>query len=303
MKKIFRMTLRRKSAISGWLFILPWLIGFVLFFVQPIMQTVRYSTNQLVIGPGGLNYTPKGMSYFETLLLKDTTFRKVLLAGFGQTLLNVPVVVIFSFFISVILKEKFRGNAAVKVVFFLPVIMASAVYIAMSDAYGSTLKDNVGSAISSGAGTLKFLKALDFSGWLYSLGLDNNIVMAVTTPINKIFSIISLSGIQIFIFLAGLNSIQPSMYEASVIEGATGWESFWKITFPMISPLILVNVVYTMIESFTAFSNPVIAAIYQTNYKLQYSMASAMSLVYFILTGLVVLVVGFLISRMVFYYN
>jgi ABC-type sugar transport system permease subunit len=303
MKKVFRMTLKRKGAISGWLFILPWLIGFILFFIQPIMQTYRYATNTITIGGGGVKYDPKGMSYFNNILFEDTNFRKTLLSGLNQALFNVPVVVIFSFFIAVILKEKFKGNGAVKTIFFLPVIMASAVYIAMSDTYGGTLKDNVGSAISSGAGTLQFLKALDFSQWLYTLGLNPDLVSAVTSPINRIFSIISLSGIQIFIFLAGLNSIQPSMYEASVIEGATGWETFWKITFPMISPLILVNVVYTMIESFTAYSNPVISAIYQANFKLQYSIASAMSLVYFVVTAVIVLIVGFLISRIVFYYN
>lgn len=111
------------------------------------------------------------------------------------------------------------------------------------------------------------------------------------------------SGIQIFIFLAGLNSISPTLYEAAQIESATAWESFWKITFPMILPMILVNAVYSIIDSFTSINNKVMTYVYDMAFtNREFGLSSAMCWLYFLCLGILVGLVALVISRRIHYY-
>lgn len=99
------------------------------------------------------------------------------------------------------------------------------------------------------------------------------------------------------IFLAGLQSISPSIYEACQIEGATGWETFWKVTFPMISPMILVNAVYTVIDAFTRTDSPATKVAREAGGGL----GGAMSWIYFLVVAVILLIVGGIASSFVFY--
>ena len=132
--------------------------------------------------------------------------------------------------------------------------------------------------------------------------VGTEIVDYVVTAINNIYDIVNRSGVQMLIFLAGLQSISPAIYESCQIDGASSWETFWKITFPMISPMILVNGVYTIIDSFTTDSNSVMKFIAnkytQTNGNV---ISSAMSWVYFLIVMLIVGIVAAIFSSVVFY--
>ena len=126
----------------------------------------------------------------------------------------------------------------------------------------------------------------------------------ITGPVDRIYSVISLSGVQIFIFLAGLNGISPSVYEAAYIEGASGWVAFWKITFPMVSPIIVVNVVYSLIDNFTMSTNETMTYIFDTAFStFDYGLSGAMAWIYCAVLALVVGAAMLLISRRVVYQN
>ena len=132
--------------------------------------------------------------------------------------------------------------------------------------------------------------------------VGTELVEYVTSAINNIYSIVNRSGVQMLIFLAALQSISPAIYESCKIDGATAWETFWKITFPMISPMILVNAVYTIIDSFTTDSNQVmtyISGVYSRTGGMVLS--SAMSWIYFLIVILIVAVIAGIFSAFVFY--
>ena len=111
------------------------------------------------------------------------------------------------------------------------------------------------------------------------------------------------SGVQIVIFLSGLQSISPTLREAAHIDGASSWDFFWLITFPMISPLLLTNTVFTFISTFTDYNNVVIGYISDLASRMELGFSSAMSMIYFLITFILLLAVYFFLNRKVFYRN
>ena len=144
---------------------------------------------------------------------------------------------------------------------------------------------------------------MDIEKLLSGMAVGGDLVGLVTDTINRIYDIVNRSGVQMLIFLAGLQSISPAIYESVQIDGATAWETFWKITFPMITPMILVNAVYTIIDSFTTNSNTVmtfIANIYSSKANGNV-LSSAMSWIYFLIVILIIAAVAGIMSMFVFY--
>jgi ABC-type sugar transport system permease subunit len=132
--------------------------------------------------------------------------------------------------------------------------------------------------------------------------VGTELVTTVTTMVNNIFNIVNRSGVQMLIFLSALQSISPAIYESCKIDGATSWETFWKITLPMISPMILVNGIYTIIDSFTNDANPVMAYIADTYIKPDGDVvSSAMAWMYFMIVALIVAAIAGIFSAFVFY--
>ena len=213
---------------------------------------------------------------------------------------QVPLVIIFSFFAANLINQKFRGRAVARSIFFFPVILTSGVILGLenSDLLVQTLS-------TTGMDADEFQSMFNI---MMLLNKYTNLPMVVTeflsNAINGIYDIVVASGVQILIFLAGLQSISPSLYEASSMEGATAWENFWKITFPMISPIILVNSVYTIIDLFTNETNEMMKNIKSTIFNdIKYGYGSAMAWIYFVCIAVILLIVGGLISRKVFYYD
>jgi ABC-type sugar transport system permease subunit len=231
----------------------------------------------------------------------DPDFNLQLLNSLWQMFAQVPLVLIFSFFAANLLNQKFHGRTAARSIMFLPVIISSGVIVALenSDLLVGTLSTTTD---LSGGELVSFLNVSTFL--MEYTSLPDSVISVLSSAVNGLYDIIIVSGVQILIFLAGLQSISPSLYEASSMEGATQWENFWKITFPMISPLILVNSIYTVIDLFTNETNEMMTEIKNTIFKeIDYGYGSAMAWIYFVCIVVILALVGGIISRRVFYYD
>ena len=238
---IFRLTLHQKQKYRGIWFILPWLVGFLFLFFVPLINSLRYSFSTLKVNDSGFSLVSAGWSNFENALFQDETYVRTLIESMLNMVINVPLIVIFSLFAAVLLNQRFKGRALTRAIFFLPVILASGVIAAAES--GDYAQAIVGSASRQSNEEFAMFQNLEIAKLLLRSGVNFQIVEYFLGAVDWIYQIITASGVQILIFLAGLQSISGSLYEASKIEGATGYESFWKITFPMISPLILTNVI------------------------------------------------------------
>lgn len=298
-----RLTLRGKEAMAGYLFALPALIGFFCFFLPMVIESISFSLHNMEVTANGYVLTPAAKNGFEHYIRAfaiDPDFNQMLLDSIKNMCINVPLIIIFSFFAANLLNQKFAGRAIARSIFFFPVILTSGIVLGMES---SDLLVQAASEAEANADEIaSFLNMARLLGEYTSL--PPAVIGFLSDAVNGIYDIIIASGVQILIFLAGLQSISTSLYEAAKVEGATGWESFWKITFPMISPLILVNSIYTIIDTFTNETNEMMSAIKTTIFSdVKYGYGSAMAWIYFLAIGIIVLIVGGLISRKVFYYD
>ena len=300
----WRLTMRTQEAITGLAFILPFLIGFLFIFVPLIIESLRYSFSNMEVTQEGYILTQaenNGLEHYLKAFTIDPDFNLQLLTSIGGMLVQIPMVLIFSFFAANLLNQKFRGRTVARSIMFLPVIISSGVVISLEN---SDLLVNSMNTTTDLTGS-DFASMLNMSVFLLEYtALPVSVIEFLSSAVTGLYDIIIASGIQILIFLAGLQSISPSLYEASSLEGATQWENFWKITFPMISPLILVNSVYTIVDLFTNDNNAMMTEIKQTIFKeINYGYGSAMAWIYFICIALILALVGGIISRYVFYYD
>lgn len=298
------MTLKTRRAINGYVFIIPWLIGFLIFFLTPIILSVTFSFNAITTSSTGYQLNWVGLANYHKALFEDTAYPQHLLNSSVSLVTDVPIIVVFSFFVALLLKQKFHGSGLVKAVFFLPVIMSSGLFVDLQSNFGQATSSTLDAAMEASGGMLTVLSSGTVTKYLTEMGMPDSWLNYITGAIDSIYSIITNSGIQIFIFLAGLNSISPALYEASDIEGATGWEAFWKITFPMMTPMILVNVIYSIVDSFTSTGNRVMSYTYNLAFgSFDFGLSSAMSWIYFVILAVVMGVVAAVISRRTFYYT
>ena len=297
-KKRFKLSLKQKRSIGGYLFTLPLSLGFILFFLYPFIQSVLFSLSELIIKNDGYSLNFLGFNNYNKALFVNAEFVRTLFETILKTISDVPMIIGFSFFAAILLNEKFRGRMLAREIFFLPVIYSAGVILKIEQS--DYMTQLLGSASSQSAGI--FFSNEVMESFLMSMKLPQGFLEYIMSAINYIPKIIKSSCIQILIFLAGLQSVPSSLYEASQVEGATGWENFWKITFPLMSPLILVNIVYTIIDSFTAPDNQVIALIKKTSFQgAGYGVGTAMAWIYFLLIGILLFITITIISRKIFY--
>ena len=299
--KTVRHDLMARRDRLGYAFIAPFLIGFLFLIAIPIVQSVIFSFHDIQIVESGYTLVPKGLENYRYILLVNTAFRAKMVESFQMTVRDTLIVVPFSFFAALILHKPFHGRTLARAIFFLPVVVSSGVFAVMD---ANTIINMVLSrdpAVSTGS--LEATEsALAFVNTLFAGSLPAEITQFVAAATGNISGIVAKAGIQIILFLGGLNTISPSIYESSNIEGATAWVNFWKITFPMSGPYILLNVVYTVIDSFTNINNPLIKSIWNDLTGLKnFGVASASAWLYFILIFAVLGVTFALISRKVFY--
>ena len=298
-------SLDRRKARAGWLFVLPFLIGLAIIYVPIVFESIKQTLYVYkALGDGVDVQTFVGFqNYREVLTGKDATFGPTLLSGLKDMLFDIPAILIFSLFVAVILNQKMVGRAAFRAIFFLPVIVTTGMMASIMSASHTASAEavNLGAQATSAE---KLASAMAIEGLLErifsSLGFGLGLVTYIAQAVTNIADIVNRSGVQILIFLAALQSISPAIYESCQIDGATSWETFWKVTFPMVSPMILVNAVYTIIDSFTVDSNVVMRAIDDTYLKSS-NQSAAMGWMYFLVVLLIVGAVAGIISAFVFY--
>lgn len=286
-----KMTLQKKRSLVGLAFTSPWIIGFIFLFFIPLIKTVFYSFSSINMGNYGFDLNWVGFKNYRVTFLEDPNNLRMIISSIGNVIVSVIVIVVFSMFLAIILNQNFFGRSAARVVFALPIIIASGVIIVLLKE--NVLQQNMGSTetattIFQSNGVLDFLK---------EMGLTDKLVYFFEGLVNDIFDVVWRSGIQIILFLSALQSIQASSYEAAKIEGATAWESFWFVTFPMVSPFLLVNIIYTIIDTFTNSTNTVMQKIFSLVSGIEYEQAAAFSLVYFILVLMVVGLVYIIMNK------
>ena len=290
-----KLTNAKRNSLIGFSFTIPWVIGFIFLFLIPLIKTVLYSFSSISRGKSGFELSFVGVRNYRATFSEDPNNLRMVLTSIGNVVVTVIVVVVFSLFLAILLNQDFRGRSLARVIFALPIIIASGVVIVLLKE--NVLQQNMGSSdtaatLFQGNGLLDFLKLM---------GLPDNIVGMFESILNNIFDMVWRSGMQIILFLSALQSIPSSSYEAAKIEGATAWESFWFVTFPMISPFLLVNIVYTIIDTFTDSTNTVMSKIFSLVSGVEYEKAAAFSIVYFILVLLVVGLVYIIMNKRISY--
>jgi ABC-type sugar transport system permease subunit len=293
---------QKKNAIAGYLFISPFILGFLVFMFYPMLESLRMVFSDVSLDLANHRYVMEfsGLGNFHRVFTVDHEFNRLLTEELLKMAAYVPAILVFSFFVSLILNQKFKGRGFVRSVFFLPVILSAGVMLGLenSNILLGEMRAYVQQSNEMTSTITSVLEEILITG-----GAMDDFLYYVIQIVNQIYHIALASGMQIIIFLSGLQTISPSMYEASKIEGATAWESFWKITFPMISSLILVNLIYSIIDYFIRSDNTVMIKVTQEIAKLDYGFSSAMAWAYFIVVIVIVGILAAIISRRVYYYE
>ena len=300
------VSLSAKKARLGWVFVSPFVIGFFVFYLVVIVESIQYSFMDIKTLPeGGFTMSFAGWANYQYMTRTVTYFLDGMWGTVRDMLYSLPILLLFSLFVAMVLNQNLRGRGLFRAIFFVPVILTTGI-IAKSDAVNNvmttfsamdtgnvtTTAETMSSAFSI-RGLMFYIEDMfTFAPWLLEF---------IETAATHVYAVISQSGVQILIFLAGLQSISPSLYEAAKMEGCSSWESFWKITLPMISPMILVNIIYSIVDCFTRYDNSVMNAIQQMITATDYGYASAAAWIYFCVIALLVLVLLGIASRFVFY--
>ncbi|MBQ2265688.1 MAG: sugar ABC transporter permease [Oscillospiraceae bacterium] len=288
----------KRKGLYGYGFIALWMVGTLIFFLYPLANSLMYSFMDVRPETGGMTGTWVGIDNYKYVFTEDQHYAKYLVSVLGETLWQTPLILIFSLFIAVILNQKFKGRTFARAVFFLPVIIATGpVY--------SIINGDISNSGASSAGQFSTMFSTDLMGELFQFigiyGLSDNMQTMVETVSNNIFSIVWSTGIQILIFLAALQNIPVSAKEAAQMEGATAWEYFWKITLPYVSPMILANLIFTVIDSFTAPDNLVMGRVLDMQSDWKYGQAAAMAWVYFLIVLAAVGIITVIMNHFIYY--
>jgi len=305
-------TMRKKRAVIGLMFISPWLIGFCWFYVRSLAMSVMFSLSDITLnqaGGAGAGYTAvfAGFKYYLYAFLEHGTFKQVLASSLIYILVDVPLIIFFSLFIAILLNKKFKGRTLARIIFFLPVLLNSqaintAISMARAFMLGGVSPASPAMTESAGMAAGGFVNAAFYMEIFSEIAIPEVLIDYIIGAVSEINYVITASGVQIIIFLAALQSVPGALYEVSKIEGATAYETFWKVTLPIVSPLIVTNIVYTVIDTF--INTEIVTLSYDTiftNYN--YPLASVISLVSSAVVCLILVAACTAISKLVYYEN
>lgn len=283
-KRVKPGRLARREAITGLLFISPWIVGACIFLAYPLITSFWYALNNIRITPMGKSFTFVGHGNFTQIIMSDPDFPTQMIDYITSTILSVPIIVVFALIIAMMLNENIKGKGFFRLIFFLPVIIVSGPILGM--------------LTQQGAGSITAIDTQAISG-----AIESFLPHALAEPISEIFenmiTILWYSGVQILIFLSALQKIDRSMYEAAKIDGGSGWECFWKITLPTVKPMILLNCVYTVVFISNNDQNAIIelikGAMFSGTREKGYGYASAMAWMYSVVVVLIVCIFAVLL--------
>jgi len=274
----------------GYLFLSPWIFGVIVFVLVPLGTSFYYSFSDVSMRAEGLITDFIGLENYHYLFLEDPYYVDRVIGSASSLFTSVPIVVALSMILAIILNQKFRGRLLARAVFFLPVLIASSAVMNVLTGFGMQ-DEMMGTADAAGVGqAAEYMQVIDFSALLASLNLPDQISGLIQGYLSNTFNLIWSCGVQILLFVAGLQTIPAQLYEVGKVEGITAWEEFWYITVPMLGRVILLVLFYTMVELFITKSEVVSIAITTINNQ-DYSLSSAMLWPYFLLVGLIIGVV------------
>lgn len=281
---LLNVTNRRRKALFGLAFVFPWVAGFALFTLWPMLHSLFLSFNAVKLAPTGIKTEWIGTKNYRDAFMSDPVFVEKLIKFLSTTLLNVPIIIVFSLIIALLVNQKIKFKRLFRTIFFLPVVITSGPVITELMAQGATT-----------------IPSIEQYG-VFQI-IENNLNKALAEPVTYLFTqiimVLWFSGVQILIILAGLQKIDTSMYEAARIDGANAWESFWKVTVPTIKPLILVNMIYTIVILSTFALNEIIMHIknHMFNTMTGFGYANALAWIHFVVIS-VLLAIGAAVLNM-----
>lgn len=283
------MKFQTSQKINGYVFLLPWIIGFLLFFLNPIVNTIIYSFNEVGVAEnGGMEMTWVGIQnyidLFQTeLSTQSQQFTRVFAEENSNIVLNTPLIVVFSLFSALLVNANYKGRDVVRVIFFLPIVLGISIVTTMVTTTGGDMTGVATVATEESGFVMRLLTSYSF--------LPKDVIAFIMGVVSDISTIISKAGVQTLLYLAALQGISPSLYEVAKIEGASTYEVFWKVTFPMVGSITLFNFVYTFVDLFleSSIAQEVYAFAFEKN---NIGVGSALSVVYMfdVLAILVVMV-------------
>ena len=300
-----KVGLTQRRAFIGYLFILPFIIGFIFFMIKPLIQSLNMSLSEVILTTEGFSINKNNFANYIRALTIDPEFNRMLVESIGQMIYRSLATIVFSFFVALLLNQEFKGRALARSVFFLTVILSSGVLVGLE--YNNTLmaqlKDTIEKASNANSITVILEEILVPSASGIN-GISGKVFKVLFDIIDSIYDVAMASGIQIIIILSGLQNISPSMYEAAEMEGCTSWESLWKITVPMVSPLMLVCWIYTIVDFFMKTDNKIMGKINeQMIVQLNYGYSSALAWIYFIVCMVLIGISSLIISKVVYNYD
>lgn len=272
--KRLKMTNRKRESLYGYMFVSLWVIGFLVFTLYPLVRTFTLSFSKVTITAKGIKTTPVMFDNYKNAFLSDVKFVDELIQYIGEIIIFVPIVIVFALVIAMILNMDLKGKGVLRTIFFLPVIIVS----------GPVMKE----LVESGAATIQGVADMRIIADITEM-LPGALGTVFSTLIDSFVMILWFCGVQILIFLSALQKIDRPVYEAACIDGASKWETFWKITLPTLRPIVIINIVYTVVFISTFALNGVIEMIQEYSFAANYGLgyASALSFIYFIVMLLI----------------
>lgn len=286
------MSYETKKGVIGFAFIAPWIFGFIYLMVIPLINSLIYSFSEVTIQPGYVDTVFVGLENYKSVLLDNPEFVPKMWTTFSSVALQTPMIVIFSLMMAMMLNQEFKGRTVFRAVFFLPVIIAGS--LVMDTITGSTM---MGALMSGDVGNGGLFQSDFISEVLKETNMPADFINQINVLVNDIFNLTWQSGIQILIFLAALQSVEGTLYEVAKVEGATAWETFWKVTFPMILPMLTLNLLYTFIDNYTSYSSPVFKLVQAESERVAIDISAAMAWVNFLVVFAVVMILYLVMNR------
>lgn len=274
-RKRKQLSMRTKDRMKGLVFVSPFIIGVLAFFVYPVFLSLRLSFGKIdnIIG---LKISWAGLTNYLRAFLIDVNFVPIFLQVVKDTIVKFPLTIVLSLIIAIMVNRDIKGKGMFRVIFFIPFLLGT----------GEVMKQLLNQGVDTQVLSITDGRIIPYNVLNYFGG---TVVEAVQNVLGVIVLVLWGCGVQILLFLAGLQSISPALYEAAKIDGATEWEVFWKVTIPMISPMLLLNLIYTIVDYFTNVTNPMLEYIQSYGFtKAQFEYGAAMGWIYFLFVGLVV---------------
>ena len=310
LNKKTRISYERKKRLYGYAFIALWFVGTIYMFIIPLITSVQYSLSKTTLvaedrladypqmsGPGIYCEWNNFQNYID-IFTNDQDYVPNLISSISAMPGDTFMILVFSLFIALLLNQKFKGRGLARAIFFIPVLVATGPVLSVIN--GDMASQGVGDA-SQFSSLFEVNMVDEFLEFMGFANISQSVADQLSEVASNLFNLIWRCGIQTIIFLSALQQIPTAAKEAAQMEGATGWEFFWKITFPTISPMILANLIYTVIDCFIDSTNPVMQEVLAKNTNWQYGLSTSMAWTYFAIVGVALGIISAIVSKFVFY--